>query len=129
MRVFGLRWQLEHVVKHRPLDLPPKARDRLRALHLWQTTGHPALAAQTFQISRATLYRWRHAFDPTDPSSLRERSRRPHQVRAPEWSRGAGSRGAPRARAVSALGPREAHGPAAAGRPACQRQSKFPQAR
>ena len=86
MRVFGLQWHFEHVAKRLPLDLPPKARDRLRALHLWQTTGNLALAARTFQISRATLYRWRDAFDPTDPSSLRERSRRPHHVRAPEWS-------------------------------------------
>ena len=86
MRVFGLQWHFEHVAKRLPLDLPPKARDRLRALHLWQTTGDLALAARTFQISRATLYRWRDAFDPTDPSSLRERSRRPHQVRVPEWS-------------------------------------------
>lgn len=86
MRVFGLQWQFERVVKHLPPDLPPKARDRLRALHLWQATGDRALVARTFQISRATLYRWRGAFDPADPSSLREQSRRPHRVRTPQWS-------------------------------------------
>src|SRR5262252_1995538 len=108
MRVFGLQWHFEHVAKRLPLDLPPKARDRLRALHLWQTTGDLALAARTFQISRATLYRWRDAFDPTDPSSLRERSRRPHQVPRPRVVAVAGGRGAACARAVSTLGAREA---------------------
>lgn len=85
MRVFGLEWQFDAVAKHLPLDLSPKARDRLRALHLWKHTGDWALVAHTFQISRATLYRWRQAFDPTDPGSLRERSRRPHRLRPPQW--------------------------------------------
>jgi putative transposase len=85
MRVFGLEWQFEYVAKQLPLDLPPKARDRLRALHLWKSTRNGALVAHTFQISRATLYRWREAFDPADPGSLQERSRRPHRVRTPQW--------------------------------------------
>lgn len=85
MRVFGLEWQFEYVAKQLPLDLPPKARDRLRALHLWKSTGNGGLVAHTFQISRATLYRWREAFDPADPGSLQERSRRPHRVRTPQW--------------------------------------------
>jgi hypothetical protein len=84
MRVFGLGWQFEHVAKQLPLDLPPKARDRLRALHLWKSSGNCELVTHTFQISRATLYRWRQAFDPADPRSLHERSRRPHHVRAPQ---------------------------------------------
>jgi putative transposase len=86
MRVFGLEWQFETVAKHLPLDLPAKARDRLRALHLWQATGDPRLVGRTFQVSRATLYRWRRAFNPADPRSLGEQSRRPRRVRAPQWS-------------------------------------------
>src|SRR5215470_13769442 len=85
MRVFGLEWQFGHVAKQLPLDLPPKARDRLRALHLWKSTGNCELVTHTFQISRATLYRWRQAFDPADPRSLHERSRRPHHFRTPQW--------------------------------------------
>jgi len=85
MRVFGLEWQFGHVAKQPPLDLPPKARDRLRALHLWKSTGNCELVTHTFQISRATLYRWRQAFDPADPRSLHERSRRPHHFRTPQW--------------------------------------------
>ena len=85
MRVFGLEWQFEHVAKRLPFDLPPKARDRLRALHIWQTTGDCELVRRTFQISRATLYRWRQAFDPEEPASLSEHSRRPHHVRRPHW--------------------------------------------
>ncbi len=37
-------------------------------------------------MSRATLYRWRQRFDPPDPPSLRERSRRPKRRRPPQGS-------------------------------------------
>lgn len=86
MGVFGLNWQFNWVARYGPVALAPKARDRLRALRLWQETKDLQLACRTFGVSRATLYRWRRRFDPTDLTSLHERSRRPRRMRAPRWS-------------------------------------------
>src|SRR5215471_19300930 len=88
MELTGLPWQFHPLAKYPPLDLSPKARDRLRALTLWQATADVALVSRTFQVSRATLYRWRARFDPQVPQTLQERSRRPHRVRAPPWPPG-----------------------------------------
>jgi putative transposase len=85
MRVFGLNWEFHPLAKFAPLDLAPQARDRLRALSLWASTGDVALAGRTFDVSRATLYRWRTRFDPQQPGSLQPRSRRPRRVRRPQW--------------------------------------------
>jgi len=41
---------------------------------------------RTFEVSRATLYRWRKRFDPYDPTPLEERTRQPRRVRNPIWS-------------------------------------------
>jgi len=87
MEIIGLPWQFNPLAKYPPLALPPKARDRLRALQLWHTTGDVRLVGQTFQVSRATLYRWRAQFVPQDPSTLQEHSRRPRRVRRPQWPR------------------------------------------
>lgn len=67
-------------------ELSHKERDRLRAITLWQRTREVAIVCETFGISRATLYRWIKGFDPKDVSSLKEKSRRPHRVRNPQWS-------------------------------------------
>ena len=67
-------------------DLSPQERDRLRAITLWQRSRNVALVCDTFGMSRATLYRWIKGFDPKDPCSVKERSRRPHRVRKPQWS-------------------------------------------
>lgn len=85
--VAGLPWQFHPLAKYPPLELPPKARDRLRALTLWQATQDVRLVSHTFQVSRATLYRWRARWDSHDARSLQERSRRPRRVRRPQWSR------------------------------------------
>jgi transposase InsO family protein len=85
MSVFGLNWQFNWVARYGNVELAPKERDRLRALSLWQETQDGPLACRTFGVSRATLYRWRRRFDPTDLTSLQERSRRPRRVRAPRW--------------------------------------------
>src|SRR5262249_20388898 len=87
MEIIGLPWPFNPRAKFPPLELPPNARDRLRALQLWHATGDVRLVSQTFQVSRATLYRWRAQFVPQDPSTLQARSRRPHRVRRPQWSR------------------------------------------
>ena len=86
MQVFRLVGQLHELSKYGNVDLSPKEWDRLRALALWQHTGDLRLASQTFGLSRTTLYRWRKRFDPKDLTSLKERSRRPHRLRKPQWS-------------------------------------------
>ena len=88
MRVFGLEWQFNPLAHYPPADLSAKARDRLRALTLWRETQDVRLVSRTFGVGRATLYRWRQRFDPRDPTSLAERSRRPKRRRRPQWSLG-----------------------------------------
>lgn len=85
MQVFRRGGRFSRLSQYGPVDLPAEARDRLRALGLWQETGDVRLACRTFGLSRATLYRWRKRFDPRDLTSLKERSRRPHRVRKPQW--------------------------------------------
>ena len=65
-------------------ELSPAARTRLQALTVWQQTGDWRIASQVFDVSRATLYRWRRRYQPRDISSLEARSRRPHRVRRPQ---------------------------------------------
>lgn len=65
-------------------DLSPTALTRLQALTVWQQTGNGRLAAQVFGLSRATLFRWRHQYAPSDLTTLESRSRRPRQVRRPQ---------------------------------------------
>jgi putative transposase len=86
MRVIGLTWHFHPLAKYPPWELSTAARDRLRALQLWAATGNAALVTRTFEISRATLYRWRQQYKPDDAHSLVERSRRPHRVRTPRWA-------------------------------------------
>ena len=45
-----------------------------------------ALAVDAFQVSRATVYRWRKRFNPHDLRSLEPRSRRPRRTRWKQWS-------------------------------------------
>lgn len=66
------------------VELSPGARTRLQALTVWQQTGDAPLVTQVFGLSRATLYRWRHRYDPWALTSLEARSRRPHRVRQPQ---------------------------------------------
>ena len=60
-----------------------KAAVRHQAMVLWTRGRDAALVKQVFGVSRATLYRWRQGWAPTDPSSLEDRSSRPHRVRGP----------------------------------------------
>lgn len=85
MSFFGLNWQFNWASRHLNTKLSPKERDRLRALLLWQQTKDVKLTCQTFDLSRPTFYRWLQRFDPNDLSSLRERSRKPHRFRQPQW--------------------------------------------
>lgn len=66
-------------------DLDPATELRLRCVEHAQRHGVPAAAA-VFGRSRATVYRWRTRYDPTDLRSLRPRSRRPHRARTRQWT-------------------------------------------
>jgi transposase InsO family protein len=86
MRVFSIAKGFHKVTKDDPGELSEKEINRLRALKVWEETEDVGFVCQTFGVSRATLYRWRGQFDPTDVGTLRERSRRPRRVRQPTWS-------------------------------------------
>jgi len=73
MSFFGLNWQFNWVSRYGNVELSPKERDRLRALALWQDTKDVELVCRTFELSQASLYRWRQRFDPHDLTSLRDR--------------------------------------------------------
>lgn len=82
-----LPWSYFHLSRiHTALALSEKEKNRLRALGIWQQTRNVSLVCDTFGISRATLYRWIRRFNPTELSTLRERSRRPRTVRRPLWT-------------------------------------------
>ena len=85
MSYFGLNWQFNWVSRHGNVEISVKERDRLRALTLWQETKDVKLACRTFELNRATLYRWRKRFDLYDLTSLQDRSRRPKRLRSPRW--------------------------------------------
>ena len=82
MTFFGLNWQFNWVSRYGNVELTPKERDRLRALALWQETKDVKLVCRTFQMSQATLYRWRKRFNPHDLGSLKEHCRCPKHVRS-----------------------------------------------
>ena len=86
MRWIGLPRSLVRAAGSGAVELSPLARDRLRALTLWEESGNVKWVCRTFEVSRATLYRWRNRFDPYDLTTLEERTRRPRRVRQPMWS-------------------------------------------
>jgi transposase InsO family protein len=65
--------------------LSPQATQRLQAVEFSFRQGVP-LACEAFQISRATLYRWRTQFEPYRLESLEPRSRAPKRKRPVCWS-------------------------------------------
>ena len=64
MRWIGLPRSLVRAAGSGAVELSPLARDRLRALTLWEESGNVKWVCRTFEVSRATLYRWRNRFDP-----------------------------------------------------------------
>lgn len=88
MKVFTIAKGFHRLQKKNIYDgLSEKEINRLRVITLWLRTGDTELACETFGISRATLYRWVHRYDREDMSSLKDKSRRPHRVRKPQWPR------------------------------------------
>lgn len=90
MQVFGLNAGFARLCKYsneEALELSPKARFKHQVLDLVrQSGGDVRLACEHYQVSRATVYRWKAQFRPRSAQSLEERSRRPHRVRTGEWS-------------------------------------------
>jgi len=77
------------LARQAPVDLPPRAQERLCLLSVWQTlrakgwTGQEA--AQALGVSRATLYRWQQRLRQYGLRGLEERSRRPRRCRRRAW--------------------------------------------
>lgn len=72
-------------------DKRPLSRDgkrRLKAV-LWHEdrVGNVSLTARHFGVSRSTLYDWLRRYRRLGPRGLEDRSRRPHRVRQPTWSK------------------------------------------
>ena len=86
MRVYSIAKGFHKLTKNIPPDLSPKELDRLRAITIWGKTKDVLLVCKTFDISRATFYRWLRRYDSGDLRSLRDRSRRPRRLRGPKWS-------------------------------------------
>jgi transposase InsO family protein len=78
------------VAQQSPVELTPKAQERLRLLKAWEKMmagGMTAAAgAGVLSVSRASLYRWRKRVSEHGLRGLEESSRRPKRVRQPEWS-------------------------------------------
>lgn len=66
-------------------SLSPEARQRLLCVE-FSYRHSVTLAVDAFNVSRATVYRWRKRFNPHDLRSLEPRSRRPHRTRWKQWS-------------------------------------------
>jgi transposase len=84
-RNFTLR-NVRHLLKRaKELELSDGAVQRLKwfAFAL-EHDGNASLACRHFGIARTTYVRWAERFDPRDPSSLEEESRRPLRMREPE---------------------------------------------
>jgi transposase InsO family protein len=86
MKVFSIAKGFHRLWKNTPPELTQKERDKLRVLRLWQETGDVSLVCKTFDISRATIYRWRKNYDPKDPASIKEKRRTPKTFRKPAWT-------------------------------------------
>jgi transposase len=86
MRVFSIAKGLHYLSKRNWPELTDKERNKLRAVLLLRQTKQPVMVCQLFGISKATLYRWNSSIDLKDPSTFKEKSRRPKRVRKPCWT-------------------------------------------
>ena len=90
MQVFGLNGCFARLSKYSSIELEElseKARLKYQVLDLWRKSGNVRLTIDHYEVSRATIYRWKKQFNPKDPYSLGERSKRPHRFRAPQWTK------------------------------------------
>lgn len=90
MRIVGYPRSFLCIARHVPVELSPRAQERLRLLCAWQAMNQRGLtrveAAKVLRVSRATLYRWQKRIRREGLRGLEERSRRPKRVRRPLWS-------------------------------------------
>lgn len=86
MRVFSIAKGFHYLSKRDWPEITEKERNKLRAVLLLRQTKQPMMVCQLFGISKATLYRWHDSVDLKDPSTLKEKSRRPKRVRKPCWT-------------------------------------------
>ena len=90
MNVFGLPAGFARLAKYNTNHnegLSEKAQFKWRVLDLLYRSRNMALVCDHYQISRATLYRWKAQFKPRSAASLEEQSRRPKSVRTARYSR------------------------------------------
>lgn len=68
--------------------LSHKARQRLKMIQWYEDHDSNArLTCRHFWISPSTFYHWLHRYQQEGPRGLEDRSRRPHRVRQPTWSK------------------------------------------
>jgi transposase len=90
MQVFGLNGCFGRLAKYSSIELEElseKARFKYQVIDLHRKSGSVRLTLDHYGVSRATLYRWEKQFNPKDPHSLEERSKRPHRIRGPQWTK------------------------------------------
>ena len=78
-----------YVARHGPIELSPKAADRLRWLKAWRALTQRGLtsreAAEALRLPRSTLYRWQRRLKLEGLQGLEDRSRRPKRMRQRQW--------------------------------------------
>jgi transposase InsO family protein len=82
---FSLHYRMPDTGPLRGAALSPKAKQRLRWLD-YARTHTVAEAARHFDISIATIYRWKAPFDPYNLTTLEDRPSTPHHPRRPTWT-------------------------------------------
>ena len=78
-----------YVTRHGPIELSPRAVDRLRWLKAWRALTGRGLtsqeAAEALRLPRSTLYRWERRLKAEGLRGLEDRSRKPKRVRQRKW--------------------------------------------
>lgn len=86
MKVFSIAKGFHYLSKRDWPELTEKELNKLRAVLLLRQTRQPIMVCNLFGISKATLYRWHNSVDLKDPSTLKDKSRRPKRLRKPNWT-------------------------------------------
>ena len=109
---YHLPKQFYQLVKHNPKELSSQAKIRLQTLRAWEAlreAGYSAdQASRKIGAARATVYRWQKRLRERNIRGLEEDSRRPRRLRTVSWEPALIEAVLEPARAVSALGKREA---------------------
>jgi putative transposase len=66
-------------------ELSRPARQRLRWMDHYERHRNASLTCRYFGIPGKTFWKWRKRYQPANLTTLEDRSRRPHRVRAPLW--------------------------------------------